>query len=126
VAYARGNMGSPAAALYVSSLNAVIDIHALRKAVALEAHVPMGIWWSLWSLIVLGLVAMGYQTAVAESRRSLAMFILAIAFSLVIALIASLDRPQSRFIRVSQQPFRDLQLSMSGNASPSPSPGEAP
>jgi len=38
--------------------------------------------------------------------------VLAAAFALVVTLIAVLDRPQSRFISVSQQPFVDLKNSL--------------
>ena len=91
----------------------MIDIHALRVAVAMQARIPAGIWLVLYVLVILGMIGIGYQTAIAESaRRSWATPILAFAFSLVIVLIASLDRPQSGFITVSQQPLIDLRASM--------------
>ena len=52
------------------------------------------------------------HTAIAGSRRSWASPILAPSFSIVIALIASLDRPLSDFVKVSQQPLVDLRSSM--------------
>jgi len=114
VANARKDMNSDVAALYIDALNHVIDIHASRVAVALQARVPGGIWLVLYVLIVLGMIGVGYQTAIAGSaRRSRATPILAVAFSLVIVLIASPDRPHGRFITVSQQPLADLRASMS-------------
>lgn len=111
---ARKDMHSPVAALYVESLNAVIDIHALRVAVAWQARIPAGIWLALYALVILGMIGVGYQTAIAGStRKSWATVILAVSFSLVISLIASLDRPQSGFITVSQQPLVDARASMS-------------
>ena len=113
VANAYKDMNSDVAALYIDSLNQVIDIHALRVAVAMQARIPAGIWLVLYVLVILGMIGIGYQTAIAESaRRSWATPILAFAFSLVIVLIASLDRPQSGFITVSQQPLIDLRASM--------------
>jgi hypothetical protein len=113
VANAFKDMHSPVAALYIDSLNKVIDIHALRVAVGLRARIPAGIWLVLYIIVVLGMVGVGYQTAITGStERSWAMPLLALAFSLVIALIASLDRPQSGFITVTQQPLVDLQASM--------------
>lgn len=109
---ARKDMNSDVAALYIDSLNGLIDIHALRVAVAIQARIPMGIWLSLATLTFLGMLAVGYQMGIAGSRRSLAQPILAVSFSLVIALIASLDRPNASFIQVSQQPFVDLLNSM--------------
>lgn len=112
VANARLDMNSDVAALYIDSLNGMIDLHAERVAVALHARVPVGIWAALVGLTVLGMVAIGYQMGIAGSKRSLVQPILAISFSLVIALIATLDRPQGGYIKVSQQPFVDLLKSM--------------
>jgi hypothetical protein len=38
--------------------------------------------------------------------------VLAVSFSLVIALIAALDHPLNRFISISQQPMESLQIEM--------------
>ncbi|WP_052572984.1 DUF4239 domain-containing protein [Haloferula sp. BvORR071] len=112
VANARKDMNSDVAALYIDSLNSTIDLHAMRVAVSLQARIPAGIWDSLAALTFLGMLAVGYQMGIAGSKRSLVQPILAVSFSLVIALIASLDRPQASFIEVSQQPLVDLLNSM--------------
>ena len=108
VVNARKDMNSDVAALYIESLNELINLHALRVAVGLQTRIPAGIWLVLYALVMLGMIGVGYQTAIAGSRRSWAMPILALSFSLVIALIASLDRPQSGYITVSQQPLVDV------------------
>jgi hypothetical protein len=108
VANARKDMNSDVAALYIESLNGLIDLHAMRVAVALQARVPTGIWTALLGLMFLGMVAIGYQMGIAGSKRSLAQPILAVSFSLVIVLIATLDRPHGNYVKVSQQPFVDL------------------
>jgi len=112
VVNARKDMNSDVAALYIESLNAVIDLHATRVAVGLHARVPAGIWLVLGVLVILGCTGVGYQMAIAGSRRSRAMPILAFAFAMVIVLITSLDRPMSGFITVSQQPLEDLRASI--------------
>lgn len=112
VANARKDMNSDVAALYIDSLNGLIDLHAMRVAVALQARIPPAIWTSLASLTFLGMLAVGYQMGIAGSKRSLVQPILAISFSLVITLIALLDRPHTNFIKVSQQPFVNLLNSM--------------
>lgn len=112
VANARLDMNSDVAALYIDSLNGMIDLHALRVAVALQTRVPAGIWLVLGSITFFGMVSMGYQMGIAGSKRSLAQPILAVSFSLVIALIAMLDRPGGSYIQVSQQPYVDLLKSM--------------
>ena len=119
-----GPMNPPLAALYLDALNNVFDLGALRKAEGLQARVPESIWFALSALMVLGMMSVGYQTGVSGSRRSNARVILALSFSLVIALIVELDRPDSGFIRVSQQPQIDLLNDLGGptRAAKLPSP----
>lgn len=127
VVNARKDMNSDVAALYIESLNGLIDIHALRVAVGLQMRIPGGIWLILYALVVLSMIAVGYQTAIAEStRKSWTMLILALSFALVISLIASLDRPQSGFITVSQQPLMDLRASMAAGLDDPLRPGDRP
>ena len=73
--------------------------------------------------MILGMASVGYQTGIAESRRSVVWPILALSFALVFALIASLDRPDSGIMRVSQQPLIDL-LECMNAAACSDSPSE--
>jgi hypothetical protein len=81
VANARIDMNSDVAALYIESINDLMGIHAQRIAVGL-ARIPVGIWQALAILVVLGMIAVGYQTGIAGSRRSWSMPILAFSFSL--------------------------------------------
>lgn len=105
-------MNSDIGAMYVESINQIADLNALRVNHGLQARVPTGIWFVLYVLVILGMIAVGYHTAIAESRRSRVTTVLAISFSLVIALIAALDHPMSRFISIPQQPLVSLQLEM--------------
>jgi hypothetical protein len=55
----------------------------------------------------------GYQLGISGSQsRSWMTPIMVFSFSLVLLLIASLDRPGNSFITVSQQPLVDLRASM--------------
>jgi len=113
-----GELNTPIGSLYMDSLNQVGDVQALRVAVALQARIPTGLWVVLATLVALGMVAVGYQTAIAESRRSLAMLLLALSFSIVIVLIAALDNPASGYLPVSQRPLLDMQSQTLANPSP--------
>jgi hypothetical protein len=108
VTNARQDMNSDVAALYIESLNELFDVHALRIAMGVQERVVGGVWLVLVGLTILGMMAMGYHAGIAGSRRSRAMLILALSFAMVIAMIASLDRPAG-FIKVTQQPLIDLQ-----------------
>lgn len=113
VVNARKDMNSDVAALYVDSLNQMAEVHASRVAVALQQRIPLGVWLVLCCLTSFGMAALGYQTGIAGSKRSLAQPLLAISFSMVVALIASLDRPVNTFVKVPQQPLIDLYEYMS-------------
>jgi hypothetical protein len=115
VANARVDMNSDVAALYIESINDLMGFHATRVAVG-AARIPVGIWHALGILVVLGMLAVGYQTGIAGSRRSWAMPILAFSFSLVIALISALDRPFSDLLGVSQQPLANVRAAMEAPA----------
>jgi hypothetical protein len=112
VANTRKDMNSDYASLYIESLNAVNAINASRLAIGVQARIPIEVWLTLCCITILGMVGVGYHTAVAESKRSMASPILALAFALVIALIISIDRPDSGVMAVTQQPLIDLRDSM--------------
>lgn len=99
-------------ALFVESLNEVIDLHAKRVMAGLRSRVPGVIWIVLYVLAILAMVIMGYHSGLAHSRRSLAVIALVVGFSSVIFLIADLDRPGQGALRVSQQSMIDLRHSV--------------
>ncbi|HYI25871.1 MAG TPA: hypothetical protein VD767_10720 [Thermomicrobiales bacterium] len=105
-------------ALYVASLNSVGDIQEIRVAVAVQARLPDGIWFALSALVLLAMVAVGYQSAIAKSQRSWILVLLALSFATVITLIAVLDNPESGYLQVSQQPLIDVQNSMAEEPAP--------
>jgi len=106
------NPNSIVIGLFVQSLNETIDLHAKRIQAGIRSRIPGAIWVGLFSVAVLSLTAMGYLEGLAGTRRSLAILAVAVAFSVVIELIADLDRPQEGILRVSQQALLDVQRSM--------------
>jgi hypothetical protein len=103
---------NPITALFVESLNNVIDMHAKRLLVGIHSRIPMVIWIGIFGLSLLGVTAVGYQAGLTTTRRSPAMLALVLAFGVVLILIADLDRGQEGLLRISQQPLLDLQKSM--------------
>lgn len=114
VANARLDMNSDVAALYIESLNELVDVHATRLAVGVQERIVWGIWRVLLGLTILGMMGMGYHAGIAGSKRSMSMLILALSFALVIAMIASIDRPTG-FLRATQQPLIDLQRDLNAS-----------
>jgi hypothetical protein len=98
--------------LFVESLNEVIDLHAKRVTAGLRNRIPGTIWVALLTIATLSLAAMGYHAGLVGTVRSLAIIVVAVTFSAVIALIADLDRPQEGSLTVSQQALIDLRQSM--------------
>ena len=98
--------------LFVESLNEVIDLHAKRVTAGLRNRIPGAIWVALLTIAALSLAAMGYHAGLVGTTRSLAIIVVAVTFSAVIALIADLDRPQEGTLTVSQQALIDLQQAM--------------
>lgn len=106
---AAKDMNSDVAALYIESLNEMINQQASRIAVGLQARIPGALWVLLYSLMILGMFCVGYDASVSgSSKKTWLTPIMVLSFSLVIMLIASLDRPDSKVITVPQQPIVDL------------------
>ena len=104
---AKKDSNSEMHALFVDSLNEVIDFHTKRVVVA-QYHIPDVIWLALYGVSMLSMTGVGYQFGRAGSRDVLLSFCLALAFSIVIALIADLDRVEEGTLQVSQQPMIEL------------------
>lgn len=118
MAVAHGKVdSSDISAMYLESINDIESLHATRVGVGLHARIPTAIWLVLFVLLITGMIAVGYHTAIAESRRSRVTPVLAISFALVIALIASLDHPGDSIMPVSQQPLINLQSEMAADLS---------
>jgi hypothetical protein len=115
VANVRAGDNSDISALYVESINEMNNVLATRIAVSVQARMPGGIWLVLYALIILAMASMGYQTAIADSRRTWAMVLMAMAFAIVIVVIAALDDPERGYLPVSQQPLIDLQAQMAAD-----------
>ena len=95
-------------------LTGVFDLDA--KRVMLGRHRISGvIWVALYLVSILAMGVMGYHAGVTGSSRTWAIFAMALAYSLVIGLIADLDRPHAGLLTVSQQEtaeVRDMMLEM--------------
>lgn len=102
VANARIDMNSDIGALYVESVNQIGELHATRFGIGVNARIPTAIWLTLLSLLILGMSTLGFQCAIALSRRSRVVPALAVAFSMVIVLIAALDHPGDTLMPVPQ------------------------
>jgi hypothetical protein len=106
------NPSSILVGLFVQSLNETIDLHAKRVQAGVRSRIPGAIWLCLFAVAALSLATMGYHAGLSGTRRSLAIVAVAVTFSVVIELIADLDRPREGVLRISQQALLDVQRSM--------------
>lgn len=106
--YARAHPASPVDAQLVAAINRVSDFRTARLHQGRRDRVPRSIWVVLWLVTVLAMGSVGYQAGLVERGRSPLAFLLVLAFSAVILLIADLDRPREGLLRLSDQALRDV------------------
>lgn len=96
------------ARFYMDALSKLKSVHAERVTMGAHDNVPLFVWISLAFVTALGMFTMGYQAALAGSRRTMAMIPLIVAFGVVLCLAVDLDRPQQGILRVDQGPMLRL------------------
>lgn len=100
---------SPTLALYIGSVNEVIDLHADRVNVALVARLPWDIVLGLFLMAILALGLVGLHAGYVEKRNLIALTAFVLILSVVFLLIVDLGRGDTGLLRVSQQAMLDLQ-----------------
>ena len=101
--------GSDVNALYIESLNELIDLHASRITAGIYARVPETVLILLLTGSALTLAMVGYSAGLTRRRSPLTAVVLVIALSAVLTIVIDLDRPREGFIQVNQQPLLDLE-----------------
>jgi hypothetical protein len=107
VAISQADPKSIPGGLFVQSLNEVIDLDATRVTAG-RNRIPDVIWLTLFGITFLTMAAVGYQFGLTGERSWIVTILLALAFTMVLALIADLDRPNEGVLQVSQQAMIDL------------------
>jgi prepilin signal peptidase PulO-like enzyme (type II secretory pathway) len=108
VAYGKKDPNPVTIGLLLQSLNRAIELESARQ-MAFQNHVPESVIYVNGIVGVLAAMLVGYTFGLNGRRQIFSMCVLALAITLVLAIIIDLDRPRSGFIRVSQQPMIDLQ-----------------
>lgn len=109
---AQREPGSIMAGLFVEALNEMIDLQLKRVTVGVRNRVPPTIWLALYLLTGVGMLMMGVQVGLGGARQAGIEVALALSFSIVLFLIADLDRPQQGLVNVSQQAMTELQAKL--------------
>lgn len=86
---------TPGTALFVGSINEMIDLLQTRFTTSFQERMLPIFWVILFCLAVMAIGLAGYDAGVSRSQRSWAQWVVAIAFAAVMFLVVALDRPQS-------------------------------
>jgi CDP-diglyceride synthetase len=98
--------------LFVDALNSMIDLQTSRVTVAMIHRLPAPMMGSLYLLIILSMMGVGYLFGMGGKANMGMVVVLSLSFAVVITLINDLDRSGSSgnsFIKISHKPMIDLQ-----------------
>lgn len=107
----RQGQDSATMALFVDSVNEVIDVHTLRLTAA-DLRLPRLLGTVLYTATVLSFLLVGVSSSADGKRDPFTILLFALAFVAVLMIIVDLDRPQQGLLTVSQTAMQDLLRSM--------------
>lgn len=107
-ALAKEDRSSEIYALFISSVNELIDVNNKRLVVALQYHIPSLIMIVLYFISFFSMLILGFQFGISGKSNINVSFTLAAAFVAVMMLIYALDSPEAGIIKISQQPMLNL------------------
>ena len=96
-------------ALYIETLNEMIDVHETRVTAGVYARVPETVLVLLFVGSALTMAMVGYGAGLTKRRSPLTALVLIVVLGAVVTLVVDLDRPRDGFLTVGQQPLIDLQ-----------------
>ena len=103
----RQGQESEVMALFIESINEVIDVHSLRLA-AVDLRLPELLWLVLYAATMLSFLLVGVSNSADGKRDPLAILLFALAYVSVLMIIVDLDRAQQGILTVSQTALSDL------------------
>jgi hypothetical protein len=102
-------------ALYVDSINEVIDVHSLRLA-AIDLRLPRLLGVVTYAATLLSFLLVGVASSADGKRDPISILLFALAYVAVLMILVDLDRPQQGLITVSQTALSDLLQQMTATA----------
>jgi len=104
---------TPVSALFVQSVNEMIDLHEKRITIAFQYRLPQIIWMVLYGLAVIAMAMGGYESGLTRGRGFFGITLAAaLAFSVVLVMMLALDRPHQHLSTATQTVMLDLQETM--------------
>lgn len=102
---------TPITALFIASLNNVIDLHEKRDA-ARRNHAPGIVLYLLFFVAIVSMGLAGFGCGLGNRRAAPIILATAVLIALVILVIMDLDRPRRGIIEVNQQSMINLRASL--------------
>jgi hypothetical protein len=96
-------------ALFVESVNEVIDLHSYRVTAGVYARVPDTVIIFLLVLAGIGVGMVGFGSGLSGKRSAISATLMIVALAATITLVVDLDRPREGLIQVSQRAMIELQ-----------------
>ncbi len=109
---ARYDSHSQVAALFIASINSLIDAHAARVNVSLHQRLPAIIRFVLYLAACLGLAVVGFNAGLSRRRSLFATTALIIAVATVMTAIVELNRPRHPLGHLDLAMFDELRQQM--------------
>ena len=91
------------AGIFSQSVLAMINAQDARLQASLFNRISPVIWVTLFIMALLSMLVMGYQAGLTGARSGIATWTLAVTFSVVMALVMDLDRPNQTLFSMNQQ-----------------------
>ncbi len=99
--------------LLVQSVHEIIKIHEQRLIKGLHPQTPISIWFTLYVIAAIAILTLGSQAGLIKTRRLFQVIPTVLAFSILISLVAELDRPYNLSkIKITQKAMIDLQKNL--------------
>jgi hypothetical protein len=101
--------------IFSQSVLAMINAQDARLQAVLFNRISPVIWITLYIMALLSMIIMGYQAGLTGARSGIATWSLAVTFSVVMALVMDLDRPNQSLFSLNQQLMVDLHSKMTAD-----------
>jgi hypothetical protein len=101
--------------IFSQSVLAMINAQDARLQAVLFNRISPVIWVTLFIMALMSMIIMGYQAGLTGARSGIATWTLAATFSVVMALVMDLDRPNQSLFSMNQQLMVDLHNRMAAD-----------
>jgi hypothetical protein len=108
VSITQADRHSPIDALFIDSLNQMIDLQTSRITTA-SYRLPKIIWYAIYFITIISMFMVGYQIGLSGKGNLKVGILLAFTFSTVLFLMVDLDRATEGYFRLSHKPMIELQ-----------------